>query len=1284
MRLLSTCMILAVFVAAATAQVTTGRLEGTVSDPQGAAVPGAQVKVLNNQTGQALNTTTDDKGTWAVPSISTGTYNVTVNQAGFKTVTTENVKVDAGTPATVNSKLEVGSLAETVEVMGGAEVLQTQSATVQATLVGRQLHELPFTSRNLTELLTTQAGSATPGVPRSTSVYGLPQSALNVTLDGINIQDNSNRSSDGFFNAIFPRADAVEEMTVSGASAGADSNAEGAFQVKMVTRSGTNEFHGALFEQHRNQDLNANYYFNNIQGQPRDHIVFNQFGGYVGGPIKKNKLFFFGHMEAFRLPQTYTEPTGMVLTPAAVSGIFTYKDSGGTVRTVNLYQLAASGGFPSTPDPIISKSLTQINSLVSGQPGLKSRIASNADYNRNNLDFQSKGANNRNFPTVKLDYNLTEKHHLEFVYNYQTNIRRPDGVNVGTASPAFPGTGNVLNGTEFGNQGGIAFLGVAALRSTLTPHLTSEIRFGLEGGTVIFNNGIAQSDFNQWQGYAPVFGSSCTAGNAGNFLECPYRTTGQTRRNTPVKQGNVNLTWSRSAHLLNFGGSFTQVNTWTTASNGTQFVPTINFSLAANDPVNTGATNLFTTTNFPGSTPTNLSDAGALYALLTGRVSAISRSVVLDDQTKKYGQFQPDVFNYQREIGLYVQDSWRIHPRLTINYGVRYDRQNAPVNQNGVYTRPGYAGVWGVSGTGNLFSPGTLTGSAPVFTPVTSGTAGYKTPNTFSPSVGVAWQLPNSDFKPLAWLLGNGHSVLRAGYAISTIREDGSTYSVWATNQGRTLSTNVDPSTTPAEFGAPGSVLFSNPLPVKTAPTTPSFPIAAIAGNSVADFSPNMKVGYVQSWDIGFQRELTRDTVLEIRYVANHGTDLWRQINLNEINVFENGFLNEFNIAANNLAIARQTTPTSTNFGNQGLAGQQNIPIIQTALNTTNDTTTATRLVQGQVGALANTIATTAADMNRLVAIGKPVNMFQVNPTLLNGSALLEVNGGNSTYNGLQVEVTRRLSKGLLTQASYTWAHSISNEPANAASSNGVAGTYTTLRNYAYDKGPSPYDIRQAVKLNWIYELPFGSKRRFLGRVNNPVARKALEGWEVASVTRIQSGTPLLFNSGRNTFNNKDGGVILHNMTLSQLQSMMSIRKTTNAQGQGIVSFLPQNVIDNTLAAFELNGKTPDPNSQYIGPENVPGQLGTRLFLYGPWQQKWDFSLVKKTVIRERVNLEFRAQALNAFNLTNFLLFVPGSNIPAAATIGTSFGQTTGAYRDLSNTNDPGGRILEFSMRFNF
>jgi len=1275
MRFLATTLLLTACVSAAFAQVTTSRLEGTVIDPQGAAIVGADVRIANIATGQNFEVKTDERGHWAVASLSTGAYRVSVTLQGFKTAVLDAVKIDAGVPATANISLELGSLAETVEVTGGAEALQTSTATVTSTMVGQQLHELPFTSRNITELIVTQPGSVTPGVPRSTSVYGLPQSALNTTLDGINIQDNSNRSSDGFFLAIFPRVESIEEMTIVGAAAGADSNAEGALQMKLVTRSGSNQWHGGLFEQHRNQYFNANYYFNNINSQSRDHVVFNQFGGLIGGPIKKNKLFFFVHMEALQLPQTYTEPTGLVLTPNAAAGNFQYKDSSGNVRTVNLYQLAAANGFTSTADPIISKTLGQIASLTAGAPGLKSRIASNSDYNRNNLDFQSKGGNYRRFPTTRLDYNVTSKHHLEFIYNYQTNLRSPDGVNVGTASPSFPGTGNVLGGTVPGNQGGIAFSGVGALRSALTSRLTSEIRFGLTGGTVIFNNGISPADFAQFNGYAPIFGTSCTAGNSGNYAECPYRTTGQTRRNTPLKQFNGNVSYSKGSHLYNAGMSFTQVNTWTTSVNGTQIVPTVQFSLAAGDPA---STTLFNATNFPGSNATNQSDAGALYALLTGRVSAVNRSVILNDVTRKYGPFQPVVKNRQREAGFYLQDSWRITHRLTFNYGLRVEMQGAPVNLNTVYTRPGYAGVWGISGVGNLFAPGVLTGQAPVYNLVAPGETGFGLSPLYAPSVGLAWVVPKTGYKPLAWLVGHeGQSVLRAGYSINSVREDGSTFAVWNTNQGRTVTLNVDPSNFASIFGAPGSVLFRNgSLPARVAPTDPSFPLAVAAGNSVADFDPKLKIGYVQSWDFGFQRELAKNTVLEIRYVANHGTGLWRQINLNEVNIFENGFLSEFKIAQSNLALARQSNAASNTYA--GLAGQQPLPIISTAIASNNDTTTATQIAQGQAGALSNAIAINAARMTRLTAAGKPANFFQANP-LQGGSALLEVNAGHTHYHGLQIEVRRRMTKGLLFQGSYVWSHATSNE-----FSNGIAGSFTTLRNYALDKGPSPYDIRHALKMNWIYELPFGPQRQFFSGVHNVVARKAMEGWEIASVTRVQSGSPIRLTSGRLTLDQNDSGVLLHGITASQLQDLMSIRKTTNSQGQGIVSYLPQALIDNSLAAFDLlPGKTVDTNQPYIGPP-VAGQLGDRIFLYGPMQQKWDFALVKKTKINERANFEFRAQALNAFNLTNFLLFNPGNGITTTLPINTSFGQTTGAYRDLPNTNDTGGRILEFVMKFNF
>jgi hypothetical protein len=922
--------------------------------------------------------------------------------------------------------------------------------------------------------------------------------------------------------------------------------------------------------------------------------------------------------------------------------------------------LAGAAGFPGTVDPILSKSLSQIAALTDGNSGVQSRISTNSDYNRNNLNFQSKGGNYRRFYTGKLDYNITEKHHLGLTYTYQTNQRRPDGVNVGTASPIFPGTQNVLNGTEPGNQGGIAFHTVANVRSTLTNHLTSEILFGLTGGTVIFNNGINTNDFAQWQGFAPTF----------NFVTSPYRTTGQQRRNTPLKQGSANFSYSKGAHLFNFGGSFTQVNTWSARTDQTTIVPTITFAIASGDPVITGATNIFTQANFPGATTTDFqTNAPALYALLTGRVSTINRSIVLDDQTRNYGHVQPIVRNRQRDVGLFVQDSWRLTPRLTLNVGVRGERQGAPVNLNQIYTTAGYAGVWGVSGAGNLFAPGVLKGSAPVFSLAPDGSTGYDPKIQFSPSAGLALLLPKSTGL-LSWLVGKtGDSVLRGGYAINTIREDSSTFGIWGGNQGRTLTLTVDPTNNPTVFGAPGSVLFRNPLPARPEPQTPTFPLAALAGNSVNEFDPNLKVGYVQSWDIGFQRELTRDTVLEVRYVGNHGTRLWRNINLNEINIFNNGFLQEFKVAQ----------------ANKGVISAATTPIINTAFAGALDATSATQISQGQAGALGSAIATNATRMSRLTAAGYPVNLFQVNPTLGSSAANLLTNGGNTSYHGLQVEVRRRLSKGLLVQGSYTWAHSISNE-----FSNGIAGSYTTLRDVTVDKSPSPYDIRHALKLNWIYDLPFGPKRHFLGNVHNGFANKALEGWQLASVTRVNTGAPIRFTSGRATYNQNDSGVVLHNLTNKQLQDMVSIRKTTqvsNGAAQGVVYYLPDNLINNTLAAFEVGGKTLanlDPNAPYIGPATTPGELGQRLFLYNPLSQKWDVSLIKRTYIGERANVEFRVNALNVFNLTNFLLFVPGSNIAGNTAIGSGFGQTTGAYRDLSNTNDPGGRILEFALRFNF
>ena len=235
MRSLATCVLFFASALAGLAQVTTtARMDGVVTDEQNAVVPAAQVVVTQTGTGQVFRAVTDEKGYWVLPSLQTGTYKVTVTHPGFKSVTNDNVVLDAGVPATVNMSLSVGNTTETVEVTAGASVVQTDSATVASTLQGRQINDLPFTSHNVTELIATQPGTQNSDGVRYATINGLPQPTINITIDGINVQDNATKSNpDAMFNAVQPRTQAIEEMNMTTAAAGADSLGEGAVQIKL-------------------------------------------------------------------------------------------------------------------------------------------------------------------------------------------------------------------------------------------------------------------------------------------------------------------------------------------------------------------------------------------------------------------------------------------------------------------------------------------------------------------------------------------------------------------------------------------------------------------------------------------------------------------------------------------------------------------------------------------------------------------------------------------------------------------------------------------------------------------------------------------------------------------------------------------------------------------------------------------------------------------------------------------------------------------------------------------
>jgi len=1282
-RLMSLILFIATLSLPATAQVSsTSSLSGSVVDPNGAVIAGATVTVKNNGTGEEYKAVTAGNGTFTVPALPVGTYSVIVSASGFKQAAVSDVKINAATPATVNVTLEIGQMTETIVVQSGAEVLQTQTANVSTTITGRQITELPFTSRDALDLVLFLPGTTTPGRPRTSTINGLPKVALNITIDGVNVQDNTLKSTDGFFTYIRPRIDAVDEVTVSTATPGAESSAEGAVQIKFVTRSGNNELHGSIYEYHRNPTLNANYWFNNrdlppdpATGKaPRDRILLNQYGFRVGGPIVvpkvfngRDRAFFFVNYEEYRLPEQVTRQR-TILNPLTQQGIFQYNTSSG-VRQVNLLELAARvgcSGCTTTLDPTVSKLLADIRNSTTRTGGTEQLT----DPNLQRFTFTNSGGQDRYFPTIRFDFNLTPKHHLENIYNYNYFGSTVDFLN--SRDPQFPGFPN--KGSQISNR----FSEVLALRSTLTNTIVNEARFGLTGGTVLFFPEASVADFTGPVANQQGFALNISAAGITNA----HNTTAPSRRNAPVWQFNDTLTWTRGAHSMSFGTSFTQINFW--GQNQT-LVPSISFGIDSTDPANA----MFTAANFPGASTADIGRARGIYAVLTGHVTAISANARLDEETLKY-TFLGTLTQRarQREMGLFAQDSWRMQPNLTLNYGLRWEVQFPFVALNDVYSQVSFEDLFGVSGPGNLFKPGTLTGRESQYTLYKSNTNAFNVDyNNFAPSFGLAWS-PNRKSGWLSRILGdNGQTVLRGGYSVAFNRDGINAFlSRFGSNPGGTIS--VDRNLTLGNLGTlPVLLRETNRLGPPSFPSAPTYPNTGLITDSVNAFDPNIQLGYVQSWSFGLQREISKDMAIEFRYVGNHSVKQWGALNLNETNIIENGFLNEFKLAQANLraniAAGRGanfryfgpgtgTSPLPIILAHFNPRGNPNLPASYSSGNFASTTFVNPLALNnpGPVG-FANTLIGNATFRANAAAAGLPANFFRVNPGKL-GGAILATNLTSSSYNAAVVELRRRMSRGLLVGANYTFARGFDN-------------SIQTLRAGGDVMTPSQLVITHAFKANWIYELPFGRGRSLLGNVSGGVDR-LVGGWEFHGIARIQSGTPFEF-----------GNVRLVGMTRKELQEAVKVRFSDTER---IAFYLPQDIIDNTRRAFNVSATSATgfsdlgaPSRRYIAPASGPncieafaGQCGNiTTMLYGPSFTRFDMSIIKKTRISERVHFEFRAEFLNAFNNINFIVGNPASDVNNIGGFGNAtFGQLTQAYRDTSTTNDPGGRLVQFVARINF
>jgi len=1293
-------LVIALFCASSKAQVTNaGSISGSVTDPTGAVVAGATIVLKNNETGIENTTTTSENGTFTIAQLPRGTYTLIVQAtSGFKKSEVTRVIVNVGTPTTVNVTLEPGAPQETITIVGGGEILQTQTANIGNTITGRQITELPFTSRDALDLVLALPGTQTPARPRSSTINGLPRGAVTITMDGLPDQANDSKSSDGFFTFVRPRIDAIEEVTLSSAVPGAESSGDGAVQIKFSTKGGGSEYHGSGYWYHRNTALNANYYFNNISGQPRQAMILNQPGIRVGGPIlfpklltSRDKAFFFVNYEEFRLPGS-TARQRVVLTQDAQKGIFKYGSGGASSK--DLLDLAAKNGQTSTIDPTIGSTLAAIRGTFS-QGGLTP-----LGDNQQRFTWNSPASQVRKFTSVRLDFNLTPNHHLDNVWNYNVFASSPDQLN--SRDAIFPGL-PIGTGGQYSDR----FSNSTGLRSILTKNLTNELRFGLgAGGTVLFFPETSPDAFSTLGG----FNTSFTVFNpGGNNTSSPASGSSSSRNHAPSLVLLDSLAYVKGDHTFNFGVDLAQHKSWSFSVS--RVVPAITFGLDTNDP----ASAMFIAANFPGASATDLTNARNLYALLTGRVTTITASAFTSEETGKYtylGDFTQR--SRQRTAGFFAQDSWRFRPNLTVNAGVRWELQFPFTAQNSNYTQATYDGVWGVSGVGNLFKPGTLSGSVTQFTPFPKGTQAYNTDwNNIGPSIGVAWSPTFKGF--LRRLAGDsGQTVFRGGYSIAFVREGSDVFNaVVGGNPGGTLTANRSISLNNLTAGT----LFRNPaaLAPPAIPNAPTFPITPTSNppyspaDSANAFLPDLKIGYVQSWSFGIQRELNKDTVLEVRYVANRGKDLWHQFNLNETNITENGFLNEYKLAQANLiknggANFRYLGPgtgtfplpiiaayfggfTKTQATNCGPTNLPGLPSCSTVYGSGNfaSSTFISNLGANNSNARAFAVSlfTDLGRRNNGAAAGLPANLFIANPNfvnanLANGGAFLVDNSGKTWYDSLQIELRRRLSRGLLIQGSYVFSKSLSNMYGTSGS---VFFQPTSLREPSLDRTLSPFDLAHAFKANWIWELPIG-RGQWLASDANGLVDRLVGGWAVHGQARIQSGSTFSF-----------GNVQLVGMSAKELQDAVKIRQDPS----GLVFFLPDDIVLNTRRAFNSTatgfGTLGAPTGKYIAPANsngciqeFAGQCGfSNLILHGPSLTRFDISIVKKTRVSEKVNIELRGEFLNAFNNINFKI---GSQTAADTSItnfsGATFGQTANAYQDLSTTNDVGGRMIQMVLRINF